>query len=466
MNKMFKFLMMGAIICSAVACSEKDEPDAPLIPAFVSVEIADASQLLLGDAGSKEVTVKANRKLEVTLEPADASSWLTADVSELDATTSSAKLTLTVTKNETEFKGRTVKLNIAAIAARDDDNVSGASAKATIDLKQSVFGLPIADLFDWKANADGSVYDASANKLEIIVGPAKPVVTFNPLYGLYEATISEISSDKYHENHPRFPGSDPANLEWYYTYNTDRAGVKMTYTNALGDKQTLDGKRMCWYKIPWSANAGIVNAYQNAFSYEFIYQAPQVTKDFNNDTGVENASIGGPNTNMFGNVNPTHCGFGIQRLDSIGAISFTYHPSFGSTVRVKQMDTVKKDSVVGTVSDFGKYYHVIATYDKNSPTELIGLYVDGVKVGGSGKDNIGLQLHFPTDWYTLQTGHEHTEGDRTPNTEYLAIGGGSHQSGYPTFGAPHNMKVVVARVYGHALTADEVTTLYNYHVPE
>jgi hypothetical protein len=390
----------------------------------------------------------------------------------LDATTSSAKLTLTVTKNETEFKGRSVKLNIAAIAARDDDNVSGANAKASIDLKQSVFGLPIADLFDWKANADGSVYDASDNKLEIIIGPAKPEVAFNPLYGLYEATISEISSDKYHENHPRFPGSNPANLEYYYAYNTSAAGVKVEYTDALGDKHNMDGKRMCWYKIPWSTNAGIVNAYQNAFSYEFIYQAPQVTKEFNNDTGVENVSIGGPNTNMFGNVNPTHCGFGIQRLDSIGSISFTYHPSFGSTVRVKQLELdesgkIKTDSVAaGTVSDFGKYYHVIATYDKKSPTELIALYVDGVKVGGSGTNNIGVQLHFPTDYYAMATGHTHTEGDRTANTEFLCIGGGSHQSGYPAFGAPHNMKVVVARVYGHALTADEVSTLYNYHVPE
>jgi hypothetical protein len=373
----------------------------------------------------------------------------------LDATTSSAKLTLTVTKNETEFKGRSVKLNIAAIAARDDDNVSAASAKASIEVKQSVFGLPVADLFDWKANADGSVSDVSANGLEIIVGPAKPEVAFNPLYGLYEATISEVSSDNYHANHPRFPG-----LTTYYDLYAN------TEYQAADGTHKVEGKGMCFYKIPWSTNAGIVNAYKNAFTYELIYQAPQVTKGFNNTTGVENTSIGNPYGFIFGNVNPTHCGFGIGRRDSIGIITFTYHTKFGSTTHIQQKDKVKPDSIVGTVSDFGKYYHVIVSYDKSNTTELVSLYVDGEKVGGTGDKDLGAALHFPTDYYAMQTGHEHNEADRTPQTEYLCIGGGSHQSGYPSFLAPHNTKIVVARVYGHALTADEVTTLYNYHVPE
>jgi hypothetical protein len=66
----------------------------------------------------------------------------------------------------------------------------------------------------------------------------------------------------------------------------------------------------------------------------------------------------------------------------------------------------------------------------------------------------------------MATGHEHEESARTPQTEYLCIGGGSHQSGYPSFGSAHNTKIVVARVYGKALNPTEVSALYNYHKPE
>jgi hypothetical protein len=60
----------------------------------------------------------------------------------------------------------------------------------------------------------------------------------------------------------------------------------------------------------------------------------------------------------------------------------------------------------------------------------------------------------------------HTHDVRTPNTEYLVIGGGSHQSGRPTFGLSHNTKIMVARVYGHALTPEEVKALYDSTKPE
>jgi hypothetical protein len=117
---------------------------------------------------------------------------------------------------------------------------------------------------------------------------------------------------------------------------------------------------------------------------------------------------------------------------------------------------------------------VIVTYDKSSPTELITLYVDGVRTGGTGEENLGKALHFPRDYYGGVNGHQPdapdaTGGDaegRTANTEWMCIGGGSHQSGYPTFGAMHGTKIVVARLYGKALTPAEVSALYNFHKPE
>jgi hypothetical protein len=279
--------------------------------------------------------------------------------------------------------------------------------------------------------------------MEIIVGPAKPVITFNAAYGLYEATISEISSEAYPADHKLFPG------------NSDYAAIADEEA-LMGDGQihTVGSSRMCFYKMPWSTNAGIVNAYQNAFSYELIYSAPEYTDNRNN--------------NIFGNINPTHCGFGIRRADDKNM--FTYHLSYGATLNVSQ----KNDKAEDVTVEFGKYYHIVATYDKNSPTELIALYVDGVKVGSSSpsdgsKSDLGKALHFPTDYYNNPAHGSNIAGghaSRTSNTEFLCIGAGSHQGGYGRFGAPHNTKIVVARVYGHALNQTEVSTLYNYHVPE
>jgi hypothetical protein len=444
MYKLVKFLVFGAFLCSVIGCGKDDpdetkKPDTPtLLPAFVSVEAVDASILLPGDDATKEITLKANREVEVAV-PAEAAEWVTVTAAATDLAASTAKLTITVKKNETAFKGRAVTVSITARKANDGDNVSGASAKASIEIKQSLFGLPTADLFDWKADAAGNVSDVSPNKLAITVGPAKPAITLNLAYGLYEATIEDVSSEKYAADHKLYPAG--------HRYNSAFEAIGKEKYQAADGEYEVGSKRMSYYKIPWSTNTeGIVKAYKNAFSYELIFQAPEY---------LDNA-----NTNLFGNVNPTHCGFGINRHNNM--INFVSHYSFGSTDRLYHQDA---DSVDVVIDDFTKYYHVVATVDKSNPTESIVLYVDGVKVNSSANPG-GRQLHFPTDYYAMSTGHEHAEADRTPQTEYLCIGGGSHQSGYPSFGAPHNTKIVVARVYGKALNQTEVSALYNYHKPE
>jgi hypothetical protein len=442
MYKLVKFLVLGAFLCSVIGCGKDDpddtkKPDTPtLLPAFVSIEAVDASILLSGDEDSKEITVKTNREIEIAV--SSGATWVTATATATDLTASTAKLTITVQKNETDFKGRSATVSITAKKANDDDNVSGASAKTSIEIKQSLFGLPVADLFDWKADAAGNVSDVSANGLAITVGPAKPVTTLNPAYGLYEATIEEVSSEKYPDDHELYPATHQYNSAF-----VDRAAE--TYMAGDGQSHAVESKRMSYYKIPWTTNPGIVNAYKNAFSYELIFQSPEHPTNSNN--------------NLFGNVNPTHCGFGINRHEN--TINFCYHYSFGATDRLYH---IAEDSARVPV-DFAKYYHVVVTVDKANPTESIVLYVDGVKVN-SAPNREGKQLHFPTDYYSMTTGHVHDENARTPQTEYLCIGGGSHQSGYPSFGAAHNTKIVVARVYGKALNPTEVSALYNYHKPE
>jgi hypothetical protein len=439
MNKLFRFFMLGALVCSAICCGKDEvEPPVPLVPAFVTVDAADASILLLGDAVSQEITVKANRGIEVTVND-EAKAWLTASVVS-DLTAGTAKLTLTVTKNETAFKGRTGTVSLAAIATPDrtDDNVSSSSAKGSLEVKQSLYGLPTADLFDWKADATGNVSDVSPNAMAIEIGPDKPVTSLNPAYGLYEATIRDISSEVYAADHPLYPG------------NTTYADIaKLKYTAADGNQYEVGSKRMCYYKIPWSNNAGIVNAYKSAFSYEVIYQAPEYSNT---------------NNNLFGNIGPTHCGFGIRRGENVNL--FSYFTVWGGDAHHQVRQTNAAGELVKV--DFVKYYHVIATYNKNSSTELVALYVDGVKVGASELGDIGKSLHFPRDYYAGVNGHtnEEDEATRTPSTEFLCIGGGPTGSGYPSWGPPHDTKIVVARVYGKALTQAEVSALYNYHKPE
>jgi hypothetical protein len=452
MNKVSKFLMLGAVVCSAICCGKDEvEPVVPLVPAYVTIDAADASILLLGDAGSQEITVKANRGIEVTVDDA-AKAWLSASVVS-DLTAGTAKLTLTATRNETAYKGRTGTVSLAAIATPDrtDDNVSSSSAKGSLDVKQSLYGLPTADLFDWKADAAGKVADVSPNALTIITGPAAPVITLNSAYGLYEATFSDISSETYAANHPLFPGNSD-----YTSY------AAKEYVTGDGVTRTVGSKRMCFYSIPWSNNAGIVNAYKSAFSYELIYQAPEYK--YADVVGGEE-KVRNTNCNLFGNINPTHCGFGLNRGENENR--FVYVTAFGTSTPVMEKDlAASADGKVGVKVDFAKYYHLVATYDKSSKTELIALYVDGEKVGSSGAADIGAQLLFPMDYYVGATGMEFHEDMRTSNTEYLCMAGGSHQCGYPAFGAPHDTKIVVARVYGKALTPAEVSALYNYHKPE
>ncbi|KAA6310674.1 hypothetical protein EZS27_038060, partial [termite gut metagenome] len=118
--------------------------------------------------------------------------------------------------------------------------------------------------------------------------------------------------------------------------------------------------------------------------------------------------------------------------------------------------------------DAGIYSHVVVTYDKNAKEDEdnIFLYVDGKLLKSVGSAELKEHgLKFPADYYASSNG-QHTHDRRTPNTEYLVISGGSHQSGHPTSGVTNGTKVMVARVYGHALTPVEVKALYDSTSPE
>ncbi|GHT46792.1 hypothetical protein AGMMS49965_24570 [Bacteroidia bacterium] len=490
----------------------KFEFDPPaLIPAMLTVAASDQVQDLSGDATSISITVEANRKIKVTV-PAEAS-WLTATVGELedvDPTTGLGKATvaITVTDNTTAAKGRTASIQLELEPSRDGDIVSGAAAKATIQVRQSLKGLVVPDLFDLKLSADGTAVDGTGN-LTVEIGPWAPKVSLNSLYNRFYATIDQVESDNYADpsgSGPGFGGPsgdglvmaqrfgwdvNPGNSFYelynreYYANDADKVKYWSYDQDGWRVQRTEGNRRMCYYKMQWGGtntsnplnqaatvgqNDKIVQAYESAFSYELVFRVGEY----------------GFNGNIFGNRNPSHCGFGIiaegasgssdperGEISTGGRIAFVYNTVWGggapTTVDSNQPNA--SGSEEGVVVEPDTWYHVVVTYNRNAAIgqKAIVMYVDGKEITWVNNyddlKNHGLQ--FPRDYYVGVNGEHNHEGvGRTPNTEYLVVGGGSHMSGRPTGGPRQGTQIMIARVYGKALTPAEVTASYNAIKPE
>ncbi|NDV46620.1 hypothetical protein D0T49_06125 [Paludibacter sp. 221] len=85
----------------------------------------------------------------------------------------------------------------------------------------------------------------------------------------------------------------------------------------------------------------------------------------------------------------------------------------------------------------GKYYHVVAMYDRNAAK--MHLYVNGKKAG---------ETEVPGDLYI----------PKRDDCHWLGIGGDTHSSGRVNY--PLDGEVVLARMYGRVLTDDEIYLLY------
>ncbi|MDR3093286.1 MAG: hypothetical protein LBU62_01410 [Bacteroidales bacterium] len=489
----FKYLFSWAVVLAIASgfssCGDDDPEPVKLIPAFVTVASGDQVQDLQGDATSKDISVQANREIKVTVPVA--ATWLTATVKSADLTAGTAVVTFSVTDNTEAFKGRTATIDIQCVATpgRDDDNVNSASAKGTITVTQSLKGLAVADVFDLKWKTDGTPYDASANGIAIEKGPLAPIYAANGIYGLPTVTIPQVDSKAYATGTPPEDNGTAGRLYEIAIWERNKAAygdqfaaiADVTYWDHNGgewstsESKTMgDGKKMCYYKVQWGGkpatpsaggasvvandNKAFVDAYNTAFSYELLFRAP-------NQIASDPPSIGG--SALFGNANMTHCGFGINIRD--GAIVFLTHTGFGNTMVVGWQDS--GTGVVGVpveekvVPVENQVYHVVATFNKAEGSAK--LYVDGVLIA-SVTDNADFKTHgimFPTDYYGATNG-QHAHDRRTWNTEWLCLGNSCHQSGMPNWAGPDRAEYAVARVYGKALTQEEVTASYNYFKPE
>jgi uncharacterized protein YjdB len=340
--------------------------------------------------------------------------------------------------------------------------ITVASGSISLRLRITVnHELPKANLFDFVIDADGVAHDVSPNGLEIIEGPAtkwqrenklETLVQWNATLDRYEAVIYTPMSQKYPDNDPLFPGwdfseyADVTYTDYRHTQDPNRAPDKLGSNYGMG-----------FYKIPWADNEAMYQAYINEFSYEIVFMVPEKYNGTRHAQGQY----------LFGNVNPNHSGFGIKLNtstagmgDPIEALIFN---RWGNT------NTTSLGNVQNSF-EYGKYYHVVLTYDRNDPRVSKVLYIDGIKISED-TDHIFGCMHLPVDYFWGEEngmrGEPYVPGrtPRQPWMENLWIGGIANQSGWPeTCWGPNKTHYAIARVYDKSLSAAEVYDLFEASV--
>ncbi|MDR1335288.1 MAG: metallophosphoesterase [Tannerella sp.] len=188
-----------------------------------------------------------------------------------------------------------------------------------------------------------------------------------------------------------------------------------TYLNETYNKWTASFTidKTSYFKMDYQNNQVVKDAFVNAFSFETLYMA--------NSTSATLAPLSAQHTG----------GAGIAARS--GVIEFWIYLN-GAYVTVGS----------GLTMELGRYYHVVTTYDKN--TEKAIIYVDGNKVGEL--PAVG-SFGFPA----------------LTNAQWIGIGADASTSANADFSL--NGDVVIARMYGKALSHDEVSALYkNIVVPD
>lgn len=215
---------------------------------------------------------------------------------------------------------------------------------------------PEADLFDLSFNTDGTVADTSKRSISIRYGDERPIITPSLSFELNEATFK--------------------------------------------------GSSNCFYRIDYSADEAIRNAFMNAFTYEILY-CPDNTQNMCPMSAQESG------------------GAGIEQ-DENGTIQLYVHLGGSYEVLKSNIQVVP-----------GNYYHVIASYDKTEG--LLKMYVNGLYAGSC---HVSGEFGFPND----------------TDAQWIAVGGDSH--GGNTSQYCLEGKVALARMYGKAVNRDEVYWMY------
>ena len=180
--------------------------------------------------------------------------------------------------------------------------------------------------------------------------------------------------------------------------------VPITYKNDTYKRWAaqFNGSGKCYYKIDYSQNEKLKKAFQNGYTLELLYKP--------NSTG-----------NMCPFSAQESGGTGIEQASG-GGISFFAHIG-GGYKEVKSAMTATP----------GKYYHVVAVYDKNA--EKTRIYVNG---SPAGERNAEGSFKFPNDI----------------KAQWIGIGGDANGKGTAQFSL--NGEVMIARIYSKPVSRDEV----------
>jgi hypothetical protein len=447
MNKLvsfFRFFMLGALICSAVCCGKDDEvePPVPLVTAFVEIGADDASLLFTGDADSREITVKANREVAVTVDAA-ATAWLTATITATDAGTSTAKLTLAVKQNVDAYKGRSATVSLAAIATpgreAEDLTVSGASAKTSLGLRQSIFGLPTADLLDVVFTVGATPGTCAARD----ISPAANVITNGQTNGDSDCNVAippTVSNNAlYGRPTAHFAGGSTCNgsrSSSYYRVDLVNYGISdLTTAYYFGNGNVNN------VQIPYTALGQVIM--NDAYSVEIIFK-PE--------------AFGG---NMMGWTQS--CGGSVGSKNDGIETNLSFYQDMAATP-LGTSDTRNVISDEGAAS-LDRYSHLIGVYDKANNAVI--LYLDGAEA--KRLSSAGLVVR-----------HNEPFRDQNALAQWVGIGGNCRRADPIVNGQSLHIstsyenwatsmfkgEIVLARFYGRALSATEVKTLYEYEKPE
>lgn len=169
---------------------------------------------------------------------------------------------------------------------------------------------------------------------------------------------------------------------------------------------SFSGDKNCFYRVDYGAQEAMKEAFKNGFTFEVLY-----SPDNTNNVCIMSAQENG-------------CA-GIEQASG-GQIQF--YAFIGGSYRILK-SSVKAEE--------GKFYHVVATYDKNAQKTYI--YIDGMPAG---EIDAPGSLTFPSD----------------ERAHWIAIGGDAGVNGYAQYSLEG--KIAIARMYDKPVTRDEAYWLF------
>lgn len=456
MKKKLLNIKLSAIVlmCAGLfftACKEEDPQAADFRPGTPYITVDGKSIAFKGKASSQKIVVDCNR--EVIVVKSSGGDWISYDLVPI-------KTGDRITGYVLEFKATQSNVPKKRTASFILESLErpGETKKAppvTIEIGQTPFGLPEADLLDvvfdtvgLVKNGYGNATDISPAKNTIHIGrsytrddgvtiPAKPpVVAMNDTYERFTATFSG-------------PGSQYNNgLRWGTCYyRVDFVDYKDVKSAPKKDSKQID------------LNA-IGKALNDSITLEVLckWNSPSGALYTDND-GVYRFSTpfsGMQRTGAAMTPNQYKAGMGIVHT---GAVTFL----------TAQKDTCDSPTTHGvsdlTPTETGKYYHILGTYASGS--KKIELYVDGVKIGESS---------IPCKVSDIKMADP--ENPEEALAQFFVLGGnpracdpfnnGGVKINTPSNDAAEQLfdgEIVTARIYGKVLTQAEITVLYNYEKP-